>query len=58
MHSSRMRTARLLTASHSILCRGSAQPPPGCRPPPLGADPPGLRPRWMLTPLDADPLVM
>ena len=58
MHSSRMRTARSLTISHSI--------PGVICPTPLDADPPGCRPflhadpPWMLTPagyrpsLDAD----
>ena len=49
-NSSRMRTSRLLTVSHSIPCISGvcAQLPPGCRPPspscrpsPLDADPPG-----------------
>ena len=58
MHSSRMRTARLLTISHSIHW-GFAQPPlsadplPECRP--LWMQTPNADPLWMQTPLDADP---
>ena len=54
MHSSRMRTARLLTVSHSIPCilrRGDLLNP-SCRQT-CESDPPGSRPRP-----DADPLVM
>ena len=61
MYSSRMRTVRLLTVSHSIPCilggGGGLPNPSRCRPhwmqTLLDADPPGCR-----SPLDADPLVM
>ena len=50
MHSSRMRSARLLTVSRSSQVGGevgaSAQPP-GCRPPHPEADPPGQSPLVM-----------
>ena len=59
MHSSRMRTARSLTVSHSIQLRGLPNAPPRCGIPqmqtPLDADPPDADPQmqtlpWMQTP--------
>ena len=67
MHSSRVRTTRMLTVSRSIRRRGSAKPPSPDTDsliPPDPAPPPEADPRWMQTPLpleadtpsiDADP---
>ena len=43
MHSSRMRTARLLTVSHSIQWGGDMPNPPDADPLPPEVDPPGCR---------------
>ena len=61
MHSSRMRTASLLTVSHSVRGGGLAQPPhprcrpPGCRSPPTDADPLDANTPWMQTPYGRPP---
>ena len=60
MHSSRMRTARLLTVSRSIPCRSRGSTHPSTPrmqtpPPPDPEPPPWMHTPWRLTPPDPDP---